>query len=61
MEHDEAEVGNKLRMYEKQLALIEEKRDSLLLMSFRQMMSGKQNDKLGSLTENADEEKYFIN
>nr|WP_039698758.1 hypothetical protein [Sulfolobus islandicus] len=58
-EYDAAEVGNKLRMYEKQLALIEEKKDSLLLRSFRQMTK-KSNDKLGSLTEASDEEKYFI-
>jgi len=37
MEYDAAEVGNKLRMYEKQLKMIEEKNDDLLLRSFRQM------------------------
>ncbi|BDB97429.1 hypothetical protein [Saccharolobus caldissimus] len=31
MEYDEAEVGTKLKYFEKQLALIEEKRDSTLL------------------------------
>ena len=36
-EYDAAEVGNKLRMYEKQLKMIEEKNDDLLLRSFRQM------------------------
>jgi len=46
-EYDEAEVGTKLRYYEKQLQLIEEKRDSTLLRSFRQMVS-KSDDKLGS-------------
>jgi len=35
-EYDEAEVGNKLRMYEKQLQLIEEKNDDLPGF-FRQM------------------------
>jgi len=60
MEYDEAEVGTKLRYYEKQLQLIEEKRDSTLLRSFRQMVS-KSDDKLGSLPQNLDEEKYFIN
>nr|WP_011229444.1 hypothetical protein [Sulfolobus sp. NOB8H2]CAA09132.1 hypothetical protein [Sulfolobus sp. NOB8H2] len=59
MEYDEAEVGNKLKMYEKQLKMIEEKRDSTLLRSFRQM-TRKSDDKLGSLL-NPDEEKYFIN
>jgi response regulator RpfG family c-di-GMP phosphodiesterase len=34
IEYDEAEVGTKLRYYEKQLQLIEEKRDS----SFRQVI-----------------------
>jgi len=59
-EYDEAEVGTKLRYYEKQLQLIAEKRDSTLLRSFRQMVS-KSDDKLGSLPQNLDEEKYFIN
>lgn len=43
IDYDGIEVSNKLRMYEKQLKLIEEKKDSLLLRSFRQM------SKLGSL------------
>ncbi|AKA73864.1 hypothetical protein SULI_08030 [Saccharolobus solfataricus] len=60
LDYDEAEVGTKLRYYEKQLQLIEEKRDSMLLRSFRQMVS-KSDDKLGSLPHNLDEEKYFIN
>nr|WP_039698748.1 hypothetical protein [Sulfolobus islandicus] len=60
-EYDAAEVGNKLRMYEKQLALIEEKKDDLLLRSFRQMISRKSDDKLGSLTEAIDEEKFMVN
>jgi len=47
LDYDEAEVGTKLRYYEKQLQLIEEKRDSMLLRSFRQMVS-KSDDKLGS-------------
>jgi len=50
MEYDEAEVGTKLRYYEKQLQLIEEKRDSTLLRSFRHMVS-KSYDKLGSLPQ----------
>nr|WP_011225172.1 hypothetical protein [Sulfolobus islandicus]CAG38210.1 putative RepA protein [Sulfolobus islandicus] len=37
LDYDEAEVGTKLKYYEKQLALIEEKKDSLLLRSFRQI------------------------
>jgi len=50
MEYDEAEVGTKLRYYEKQLQLIEEKRDDdLLLRSFRQM------GKHPSLPQNLDE------
>nr|WP_039698592.1 hypothetical protein [Sulfolobus islandicus] len=53
-EYDAAEVGNKLRMYEKQLQLIEEKRDSTLLRSFRQM------SKHPSLPQNLDEEKYLL-
>ena len=36
-EYDEAEVGTKLKYYEKQLKMIEEKKDSLLLRSFREM------------------------
>jgi len=44
-EYDEVEVANKLRMYEKQLKMIEEKKDDLLLRSFRQM------GKLGSLPQ----------
>ena len=36
-EYDAAEVWNKLRMYEKQLKMIEEKNDDLLLRFFRQM------------------------
>jgi hypothetical protein len=52
-EYDEAEVGTKLRYYEKQLQLIEEKRDSTLLRSFRQMV----NDKLGSLPQNLEVRK----
>jgi hypothetical protein len=56
-EYDEAEVGTKLRYYEKQLQLIEEKRDSTLLRSFRQMV----NDKLGSLPQNLDDEKFMVN
>ena len=51
LDYDEAEVGTKLRYYEKQLQLIEEKRDSMLLRSFRQMVS-KSDDKLGSLPQN---------
>lgn len=60
LDYDEAEVGTKLKYYEKQLALIEEKKDSLLLRSFRQMISRKSDDKLGSLTEAIDEEKFMI-
>jgi hypothetical protein len=56
-EYDAAEVGTKLRYYEKQLQLIEEKRDSMLLRSFRQIVNGKH----PSLPQNLDEEKYFIN
>jgi hypothetical protein len=52
MEYDEAEVGTKLRYYEKQLQLIEEKRDSTLLRSFRQIVNGK----LGSLPQKGEEE-----
>jgi hypothetical protein len=46
IEYDEAEVGTKLRYYEKQLQLIEEKRDP----SLRQMVS-KFDCKLGSLPQ----------
>ena len=60
LDYDEAEVGTKLRYYEKQLQLIEEKRDSMLLRSFRQMVS-KSDDKLGSLTQNLDDEKFMVN
>ena len=49
-EYDEAEVGNKLRMYEKQLKMIEEKNDDLRRF-FRQM------GKHPSLPQNLDEEK----
>ena len=48
-EYDEAEVGNKLRMYEKQLQLIEEKNDDLSGF-FRQM------DKHPSLPQKGEEE-----
>nr|WP_011225211.1 hypothetical protein [Sulfolobus islandicus]CAG38253.1 putative RepA protein [Sulfolobus islandicus] len=58
MEYDGAEVGTKLKYYEKQLALIEEKKDSLLLRSFKEM-TRKQSDKLGSLMD-IDEEKFII-
>nr|WP_011114802.1 hypothetical protein [Sulfolobus islandicus]AAK06924.1 ORF165 [Sulfolobus islandicus] len=58
LDYDEAEVGTKLKMYEKQLQLIEEKRDSTLLRSFREM-TRKQSDKLGSLMD-IDEEKFMI-
>nr|WP_011225131.1 hypothetical protein [Sulfolobus islandicus]CAG38166.1 putative RepA protein [Sulfolobus islandicus] len=50
LDYDQEEVGTKLKMYEKQLQLIEEKRDSTLLRSFRQM-TRKQSDKLGSLSD----------
>jgi hypothetical protein len=49
-EYDAAEVGNKLRMYEKQLKMIEEKNDDLLLRPFRQM------GKHPSLPQNLDDE-----
>ncbi|WP_173569939.1 hypothetical protein [Sulfuracidifex tepidarius] len=55
IEYDSVEVGNKLKYYEKQLALIEEKKDSLLLRFFRQMSEHP------SLPQNLDEEKYIIN
>ncbi|WP_248547198.1 hypothetical protein [Metallosphaera sedula] len=48
LEYDEAEVGTKLKMYEKQLRMIEEKRDSTLLMSYREM-ARRQMSKPGSL------------
>jgi len=35
LDYDEVEVGNKLRMYEKQLQLIEEKRDSTQLKKLK--------------------------
>ncbi|MEM3681654.1 MAG: hypothetical protein QXZ65_08735, partial [Metallosphaera sp.] len=59
-EYDRVEVGNKLRYYEKQLQLIEEKKDSLLLRSFREM-TRKFDGKHPSLPPNLDEEKYIIN
>ncbi|BAB66403.1 hypothetical protein STK_13440 [Sulfurisphaera tokodaii str. 7] len=50
IEYDAVEVSNKLTYYEKQLKMIEEKKDSMLLRSFREM-TRKQNGKLGSLPQ----------
>ncbi len=52
IEYDEAEVGTKLRYYEKQLQLIEEKRDSNL----KQMVS-EFDGKLGSLPQKGEEDE----
>ncbi|BDB96994.1 hypothetical protein [Saccharolobus caldissimus] len=53
IEYDKAEVGTKLKYYEKQLQLVERKRE---LFKFFREVSKKQ----GSLPENADDEEFLL-